>query len=210
MRKALAVSVFVLALPSIAFAQQQQQQPQLKAAPTGPATDKDAARIKLYGALTPANKPRVDGIIAILIGLMTQDKAEDFQPAFVREVKKAFPKADEKQIDALRDVVILQLAKQLEDRLGERRARAAVVSALVTCKKDNACFEKTTGAMNREKVAAIRKELEAKVKDLEAEDRMGNFEIQRLMSAYNQAETLRSSVQKKEADTSAAVLGKIG
>jgi hypothetical protein len=34
-------------------------------------------------------------------------------------------------------------------------------------------------------------------KGLEAQDRLGNFEIQNLMSRYNQAETLASSVQKK-------------
>lgn len=46
-------------------------------------------------------------------------------------------------------------------------------------------------------------------KGLEAQDRMGNFEIQRLMSSYNQAETLASSVQKKLNDTDSAVIGKI-
>ena len=40
-------------------------------------------------------------------------------------------------------------------------------------------------------------------------DKLGNFEIQRLMSSYNQAETLASSVQKKANDTANAVVGKI-
>lgn len=39
--------------------------------------------------------------------------------------------------------------------------------------------------------------------------RMGNFEIQDLMSRYNQAETLASSVRKKSSDTAAGVTGKI-
>jgi len=47
------------------------------------------------------------------------------------------------------------------------------------------------------------------MKGLEAQDRMGNFEIQRLMSAYNQAETLASSVEKKLDDTTNATIGKI-
>ena len=42
-----------------------------------------------------------------------------------------------------------------------------------------------------------------------AEDRLGNFEIQDLMSRFNQAETLASSVQKKRDDTANAVIGKI-
>ena len=46
-------------------------------------------------------------------------------------------------------------------------------------------------------------------KGLEAQDRLGNFEIQRLMSSFNQAETLASSVQKKADDTASAVIGKI-
>jgi bacteriocin-like protein len=46
-------------------------------------------------------------------------------------------------------------------------------------------------------------------KGLESRDRLGNFEIQDLMSRYNQAETLASSVQKKAADTASAVIGKI-
>lgn len=58
-------------------------------------------------------------------------------------------------------------------------------------------------------VEAIRKSLEAAMKDLEAQDKLGNFEIQDLMSRYNQAETLASSVQKKLAETEKAVIGKI-
>ena len=50
----------------------------------------------------------------------------------------------------------------------------------------------------------------ANIKDLEAEDRLGNFEIQDLMSRFNQAETMASSVQKKQDDTANAVIGKIG
>ncbi|MEM8790265.1 MAG: hypothetical protein AAGE80_01510 [Pseudomonadota bacterium] len=42
-----------------------------------------------------------------------------------------------------------------------------------------------------------------------AEDKLGNFEIQDLMSRFNQAETLASSVQKKTDDTKNAVIGKI-
>ena len=46
-------------------------------------------------------------------------------------------------------------------------------------------------------------------KGLEAQDRMGNFEIQRLMSSFNQAETLASSVLKKLSETNTGVIGKI-
>jgi hypothetical protein len=46
-------------------------------------------------------------------------------------------------------------------------------------------------------------------KGLENHDKLGNFEIQDLMSRYNQAETLASSVLKKLNDTNSAVIGKI-
>ncbi|MFK7943830.1 MAG: hypothetical protein AB8B85_13075 [Paracoccaceae bacterium] len=42
-----------------------------------------------------------------------------------------------------------------------------------------------------------------------SEDKLGNFEIQDLMSRFNQAETLASSVQKKTDDTSNVVIGKV-
>jgi hypothetical protein len=51
--------------------------------------------------------------------------------------------------------------------------------------------------------------LDSRMKNLEAQDKLGNFEIQDLMSRYNQAETLASSVAKKVADTTNAVAGKI-
>ncbi len=46
-------------------------------------------------------------------------------------------------------------------------------------------------------------------KGLESQDRLGNFEIQRLMSSFNQASALASSVLKKADDAANAVIGKI-
>ena len=48
-----------------------------------------------------------------------------------------------------------------------------------------------------------------KLKDLEDHDKLSNFEIQELMSRYNQAETLASSVLKKRDDTANAIISKI-
>lgn len=42
-----------------------------------------------------------------------------------------------------------------------------------------------------------------------SEDKLGNFEIQDLMSQYNQAEALASNISKKRDDTSNSVIGKI-
>lgn len=43
----------------------------------------------------------------------------------------------------------------------------------------------------------------------ESEGRLDNFGIQELMSRYNQAETLASSVAKKQDDASNSIIGKI-
>ena len=61
-----------------------------------------------------------------------------------------------------------------------------------------------------ETMESIRKELDSAMKSLESQDKMGNFEIQRLMSAFNQAETLSSNVQKKMDDTISGQQQKIG
>jgi hypothetical protein len=63
---------------------------------------------------------------------------------------------------------------------------------------------------NNTTVESIRSELDKAMKSLEAKDRMGNFEIQRMMSAFNQAETLSSNVQKKMDDTVSGQQQKIG
>ena len=47
------------------------------------------------------------------------------------------------------------------------------------------------------------------VKDDDNDDKLGNFSIQNMMSDYNQAEALASSVAKKSDDTKSSVLGKI-
>ncbi len=62
----------------------------------------------------------------------------------------------------------------------------------------------------KEAVAAFQTKLNEALKDLEADDKLGNFEIQDLMSRFNQAETLASSVQKKKDDTKSSVISKIG
>ncbi|HZF30311.1 MAG TPA: hypothetical protein VE907_14430 [Gammaproteobacteria bacterium] len=46
-------------------------------------------------------------------------------------------------------------------------------------------------------------------RNLRASGGLSNLEIQALMSAYNQSQTLASSVQKKADDTHKAVIGKI-
>ncbi|HYE18206.1 MAG TPA: hypothetical protein VEA69_07165 [Tepidisphaeraceae bacterium] len=56
----------------------------------------------------------------------------------------------------------------------------------------------------------VRARLGGRSKQLEGNDRIGNFAIQQLMSAFNQAETLSSNVQKKMDDTTSGQQQKIG
>jgi Skp family chaperone for outer membrane proteins len=56
---------------------------------------------------------------------------------------------------------------------------------------------------------ALRKKLQETMKNLEAADKLGNFEIQNLMSEFNQAETLRSQALKKIEETKKSVVSKL-
>ena len=55
----------------------------------------------------------------------------------------------------------------------------------------------------------VKNAFDSKDKDLQSQDKLGNFEVQSLMSDYNEAQTLSSSVQKKKDDTGNAVIQKI-
>lgn len=48
------------------------------------------------------------------------------------------------------------------------------------------------------------------LEELEGQDKLGNFEIQDLMSRYNEAETLASNVAKKSACVADSIIQKIG
>ena len=62
---------------------------------------------------------------------------------------------------------------------------------------------------NQDMIDSIKAKFQDAVSALESEDKLGNFEIQDLMSTFNQAETLASSVLKKRDDTGNAVIGKV-
>ncbi len=53
------------------------------------------------------------------------------------------------------------------------------------------------------------RQFEDLIKDLESQDKLGNFEIQDLMSRFNQAQTLSSSVLKKQDSTKNGTISKI-
>jgi hypothetical protein len=58
-------------------------------------------------------------------------------------------------------------------------------------------------------VARYAKEFDARLAALDGEDKLGNLEINQLMSDYNQAETLASSIVKKRDCVASSIIGKI-
>jgi len=70
-------------------------------------------------------------------------------------------------------------------------------------------FDKVAGAVLRTDVSGVQAAFDGKDKDLQSEDKLGNFEIQGLMSDYNEAQTPSSSVEKKADDAKNSIPDKL-
>jgi hypothetical protein len=66
-----------------------------------------------------------------------------------------------------------------------------------------------TAGKNSDIIDDIKQRFSNYDQDLQSQDKMGNFEVQSLMSDFNEAQTLASSVLKKKDDTGNATIGKI-
>ena len=100
--------------------------------------------------------------------------------------------------------------QNVERMLGEMNELAG--SSVDTNTTSTGKFEDVEDGAQADRKAAIdgiRTRFEDTLEDLESQDKLGNFEIQDLMSRFNQAETLASSVLKKQDDTKNAVIGKV-
>lgn len=96
----------------------------------------------------------------------------------------------------------IQMTQKLRDLSALRvSARNRIANAAKIASHPTAC---TPEALQR-----LRKELEAASKDVDAEDKLGSFEIQDLMSRYNQAERRASDVVKKLEAARQRAVGKI-
>jgi chromosome segregation ATPase len=140
-------------------------------------------------------------------GAMREQKVKETVPPPARDAAQARAKIAESKTELKNAVAALGKARgdmtkalKKSDALNAS-ARTHVAAALKQIQEP--------GAGNADKIESIRKQLESAMKDLEAQDKLGNFEIQDLMSRYNQAETLASSVQKKLDDAEKSVIGKI-
>lgn len=67
----------------------------------------------------------------------------------------------------------------------------------------------TGGAANSQDLQQVKDQIDGKSKDLQSQDKLGNFEIQSLMSDFNEAQTLTSSILKRKDDTANPTIGKI-
>ena len=117
------------------------------------------------------------------------------QRAFEDKVRdKEISSGDESQIRAMMTQAEISTNGVSFSRDGEGKAKLGAEGA-----------EKT----NQDMIDSIKAKFQDAVSALESEDKLGNFEIQDLMSTFNQAETLASSVLKKRDDTGNAVIGKV-
>jgi hypothetical protein len=89
----------------------------------------------------------------------------------------------------------------MAQKVNKQRALNASARAHLAAGLEAARAPGGAGAQQEAQMRKVRAALDAAMKDLEAQDKLGNFEIQRLMSQYNQAATLASHVQKKLDDT---------
>ena len=64
-------------------------------------------------------------------------------------------------------------------------------------------------ANNASTIDSVRERMNDKTKDMESEDKTGNFEIQDLMQKSNQSQTLTSDLLKKKDDTSQGTIGNV-
>lgn len=94
-----------------------------------------------------------------------------------------------KVVDALVALTALQLTFDLHTALRERVGRQLAIRAVRACKAAVACLDGITPTtdMPASQVEAVRHQFEGKAKDLDAADRLGNFEIQQLSTSYEGA-----------------------
>lgn len=109
-----------------------------------------------------------------------------------------------KEVDALdKALVELDAGFAAIDRANASKTASAAASTRFANENSE------VGAL-RKSLQSLKAKLEGALKDLESEDKLGNFEIQDLMSRFNQSETLASSVQKKTDDTASGIISKVG
>lgn len=96
-----------------------------------------------------------------------------------------------KVVEGLVALAALQLTFDLRAALRESIGRQLAIRSVRACKDAVACLDAiaATPDMPAYHVEAVRKQFDGKMKELEAQDRLGNFEIQRLSSTISRVKT---------------------
>jgi hypothetical protein len=112
-------------------------------------------------------------------------------------------KAKPAVLDAAIDMTLFQMGANLHASLRDGVGRQQAIRAVRACGKSTTCLDAiaATETMTAAHVARARK-LADKAKDLENEDRLGNFEIQSLTSTYKVFSEMLSNISKTRSEIS--------
>jgi hypothetical protein len=155
-----------------AVAKPERESPVAAAASTAPVTRGESAR--LLNGLMPGDEiaPRLKKIKASIQALQS--------PLATKRLQMASLSRGQAETIALDQALVKLLTgfDAVEQRTRSTGGRASVDAS-------------------RSAIDALRSRLDAAKKDLESKDKLGDFEIQPLMSSYNRAQTATSNVEKK-------------
>ncbi len=159
------------------------------------AAGKQKSAFALLGKYAKANKEHLD-----------EAKARQLAAWIVRRALLLSDKELHAAADRVRFVRRGKLAlKKYEASLSGKEATGTAPAFALNAYADGAA--PVTMSKKKKKVVAIRKDLQVAMQKLEADDKLGNFELQDLMS--RRGAKLQSSVLKKRDDTNNAIISKI-
>jgi hypothetical protein len=100
-------------------------------------------------------------------------------------------------------------AQAVDPETADRELVSVLVAVLYEAKRMAIAHVAEAAEELSDALDALRQRLDQSSSGMDEQDKLGNFEIQDLMSDFNAAETLASSVQKKLDCTANAIIGKI-
>jgi len=104
-----------------------------------------------------------------------------------------------KVVEAVVELAVLQLTVNLHAALRDSVGRQLAIRSVRACAGKTACLDAIvpTAEMPARHITSVRTSFEGKMKELEAADRLGNFEIQQLGVVYNRTSKSQSNVSAK-------------
>lgn len=170
--------------------------------PPAPAQEHTEALAKLRKALPEDLHPAFAAVVAdarARLAKFTKGALEaNSEKVGIRDACKAalvaadfagISKRKAKAVEALVTMTALQLTADLHAALRERVGRQLAIRAVRKCKSSVACLDAIapTVDMPAMQISLVREQFAGKAKELEAADRLGNFEVQQLGEVYEQS-----------------------